>query len=205
MKEATVFLTQIVEGSIKKLNFCAACSQKKGLQDPMEFLLADLFQGLGIPKENAPLAGPLVVCAGCGFSHEDLKKRGRLGCSVCYQTFSETLAPMVKSAQRTMIHQGKVPKKFAEAFVRDEELEILRKSLQRAIKSEFYEEAALYRDRIAALESEKSEQHSQKIALQNEPLVLEGVAPSSTSSLSKKRKSSSKLTELPPEKGGPAS
>lgn len=155
-KEATVFLTQIVEGSVKKLNFCAACSQKKGIQDPMEFLLSDLFQGLTLPKEkNTPAVRVPVTCSACGFSQEDLKKRGRLGCSVCYETFSEALTPMIQSAHRSMSHQGKVPKKLAEVFIRDEELETLRKSLQKAIKSECYEEAALYRDRIAALEKPK--------------------------------------------------
>lgn len=164
-KEASVFLTQIVEGSIKKLNFCAACSQKKGLQDPMEFLLTDLFQGLGIAPELPLAAAPKLVCSACGFSQEDFKKRGHLGCSVCYLTFSEALTPMVQSTQRTMIHQGKVPKKFAEAFVRAEKLETLRKSLHKAIKSECYEEAALYRDRIADLEKSKPNQPRQQVLL----------------------------------------
>ncbi|MBX9741931.1 MAG: UvrB/UvrC motif-containing protein [Chthoniobacterales bacterium] len=199
MKEATVFFTQIVQGSIKKLNFCAACSQKKGLQDPMEFLLSDLFQGLGLVKEHPVTAAPILVCSACGFSQEDFKKRGRLGCSSCYNVFLEALTPMLQNAHRNLTHKGKIPEKFAETFLRTEELEELRSSLQKAIKSECYEEAALYRDRIIALEKTVlKEQQRQEIALENKSLLLE--EKKTPLSAGKKRESSSKLTELPPEK-----
>ena len=38
--DATVFLTQILEGKMQKVNLCDACSKEKGVQDPTGFALA---------------------------------------------------------------------------------------------------------------------------------------------------------------------
>ena len=61
---ATVYLTQIVDGNMKKINLCEACSKDKGVSDPTGFALADLLLGLGvdtrskiIQQENAGLNG----------------------------------------------------------------------------------------------------------------------------------------------------
>ena len=62
--DATVFLTQILEGKMHKVNLCEACSKEKGVQDPTSFALADLLLGIGAAEEiekehrrkNAPCA-----------------------------------------------------------------------------------------------------------------------------------------------------
>ena len=40
-KEATVHLTQMVEGKTKKIDLCEGCSKAKGVDDPAGFSLAD--------------------------------------------------------------------------------------------------------------------------------------------------------------------
>ena len=50
-KESTVFLTQIVEGKMQKVNLCESCSKEKGVNDPTGFALADLLLGLGAAHE----------------------------------------------------------------------------------------------------------------------------------------------------------
>jgi len=45
--DASVFLTQILEGKMQKVNLCDACSKEKGVQDPTGFALADLLLGIG--------------------------------------------------------------------------------------------------------------------------------------------------------------
>ena len=50
-KEASVFLTQIVDGKMQKVNLCEACSKEKGVNDPTGFALADLLLGLGASQE----------------------------------------------------------------------------------------------------------------------------------------------------------
>ena len=51
--QATVFLTQIVDGKMQKVNLCESCSKEKGVTDPTGFALADLLLGLGAAQEIA--------------------------------------------------------------------------------------------------------------------------------------------------------
>ena len=75
--DATVFLTQILEGKMHKVNLCEACSKEKGVQDPTSFALADLLLGIGAAEEIEKGA-PTQKCPVCGFSQADFKKTGRL-------------------------------------------------------------------------------------------------------------------------------
>jgi protein arginine kinase activator len=148
-KEATVFLTQMIEGNVQNLNLCEPCSKLHGMHDPMGFVLADLLLGLGATHEIEKTS---ISCLVCGFSQSDFKKRGRLGCSACYDTFTEGLSVMLRNMHRGMVHTGKVPVKIAAAYQRASQLETLRKSLAAAIEKEEYEEAGRYRDLIHQIE-----------------------------------------------------
>ncbi len=117
-KEAEVFLTQIVEGTIQKVNLCKGCSKDRGVDDPTGFALTELLAGLGTSTEtenrraragarlwwNSPPAAwnPTQRCPVCNFTQADFKKTGRLGCSECYQTFSESLGNLLKA-----MHKGR--------------------------------------------------------------------------------------------------
>jgi protein arginine kinase activator len=82
MNDAAVFLTQIVDGKMQKVNLCEGCSKEKGVQDPTGFALADLLLGIGAAeKSKRRVEHALPVC---GFTQADFKKTGRLGCSSCY-------------------------------------------------------------------------------------------------------------------------
>ena len=50
-KTANVYLTQIVEGQMQKVNLCDTCSKEKGVSDPTGFALADLLTGIGTEKK----------------------------------------------------------------------------------------------------------------------------------------------------------
>src|SRR5439155_9512970 len=65
--DATVFLTQILEGKMQKVNLCDACSKEKGVQDPTGFALADLLLGIGAAEEIEKGA-PSQKCPVCGFT-----------------------------------------------------------------------------------------------------------------------------------------
>lgn len=152
-KDATVFLTQIVEGKMQKVNLCESCSKEKGVNDPTGFALADLLLGLGAAQEiDKNPAG--IRCPVCGFSQVDFKKTGRLGCSACYDAFAEGLAGMLKNMHRGLEHAGKVPAKLAIARRRTQELTRMGEDLARAITEEHFEEAAALRDKIRHFESE---------------------------------------------------
>ncbi|HNU98939.1 MAG: UvrB/UvrC motif-containing protein [Verrucomicrobia bacterium] len=160
-QEATVHLTQVVEGKIKKLDLCEACSKAKGVDDPTGFSLADLLMGLGASQEIAQAASSgESSCPTCGFTQADFKKSGRLGCPDCYRAFSDGLEALLKTMHKGHQHVGKAPGSLAGQTQTqsrtpgrspEDRLQALQRSLEEAIKVENYEEAARIRDEIKAL------------------------------------------------------
>src|SRR5439155_2119904 len=97
--DATVFLTQIQDGKMQKVNLCDACSKEKGVEDPKSFALADLLLGIGA-SEEIEKSTLTQKCPVCGFSQADFKKTGRLGCAACYTTFAEGLHTLLKAMHK---------------------------------------------------------------------------------------------------------
>src|SRR5438046_9794539 len=99
----TVFLTQIIEGKMQKVNLCDACSKEKGVQDPTGFALADLLLGIGA-AEGIEQGAPAQRCSVCGFTQADFKKSGRLGCGPCYATVREALTALLNAMHKGTQH-----------------------------------------------------------------------------------------------------
>ena len=161
-QKATVFLTQLVEGQMKKVCLCESCAQEKGVTDPTGFSLADMLMS-GTPTSalvNAPAfvktrGSGVKKCPNCGFSADDLNRVRRFGCSVCFETFRPEVDLILRGMHQGITHVGKVPKGFEEIHARDEKLEELRGRLESAIREENYEDAAQLRDEIRQLETFK--------------------------------------------------
>ncbi len=151
---ATVFLTQIVDGKMQKVNLCESCSNEKGVSDPTAFELADLLLGIGASEEVARGSSAGQRCPACGFSHSDFKKTGRLGCSVCYETFSEGLQSLVKAMHKGTRHVGKVPARLLRTLELSARTKALQRDLEQAVAEENYEAAAQLRDQLRELEAQ---------------------------------------------------
>jgi protein arginine kinase activator len=148
-KEATVHLTQISGDKMQKVDLCEDCAKTKGVNDPTGFSLADLLLGLGASAEIEQAGGGAEIkCARCGFSQADFKKAGRLGCSECYQTFSEALEGLLKTMHKGTRHVGKVPERLRQSRDLSDRLKSLQKKLIKAIEEEDFEAAATLRDEI---------------------------------------------------------
>lgn len=156
-KAATVHLTQITGDKMQKVDLCEECAKSKGVNDQTGFSLADLLLGLGASQELEQAAGGSdAKCPQCGFTHADFKKTGRLGCSECYQTFSEGLEGLLKSMHKGTRHVGKVPEKLRTKRDITDQLNALQKKLAKAIETENFEQAAQLRDEIKSLNSRLS-------------------------------------------------
>jgi protein arginine kinase activator len=157
--KATVFLTQLVEGQMKKVCLCDSCAKERGVTDPTGFSLADLLLGgIAATTGQTPVGKTPVTsggggrkCATCGFTLEDLRRVRRFGCSDCYSTFGEEVGQMVRGMHKGTSHIGKVPAGLMAMQVLHQRLEELRARLDQAIASESYEEAAGIRDEIRNL------------------------------------------------------
>jgi protein arginine kinase activator len=160
-QKATVFLTQLIEGNMKKVCLCESCAKERGVTDPTGFSLADMVLGgasgfpLPIPGGlmAASVGGSTKTCPTCGFGLDDLLRVRRFGCADCYTTFrSETLA-MLRGMHRGHQHVGKAPKGLLAREAKIRRISELQERLDTAIASESYEEAATLRDEIRTLES----------------------------------------------------
>jgi protein arginine kinase activator len=151
--QATIFYTQIVDGKMQKVNLCDGCAKEKDVTNPMGFALADLLLGLGAAQEMER-GGGVQKCPACGFSQADFKKTGRLGCAICYNTFAEGLAPLLKGMHKGTEHMGKVPARMAKTIEREVQLKTLQRDLKKAVAQEDYESAATIRDQIRHLDVE---------------------------------------------------
>ena len=137
-KPATVFMTTVVGGDLKKIDLCEDCARSSGAIHPAGFMAADL-----ILQEAVQIVAPTATaCPACGYTLETLQKTGRLGCGLCYEKFSAPLQAALLESQRDVVHRGKRP---ARKKATREELE---KEMQFHVERENYEEAARLRDRI---------------------------------------------------------
>jgi len=151
--DATVFLTQIVDGKMQKVNLCEGCSKEKGVQDPTGFALADLLLGIGAAEEIDKGAST-TRCPVCGFTQADFKKSGRLGCSSCYAAFAEGLGSLLKAMHKGTEHVGKLPHRAHRTVELNDRMRALTENLRKAVAEENYEGAASLRDEIKQLQGE---------------------------------------------------
>ena len=140
---ATVHLTEIVNDKVVEMHICQACASLKAEELNGQFNISDFLGGLA-GAEGLRANKPALKCKSCGFSYEEFKKKGRLGCSRCYSVFKQQLLPLLKKIHSSARHVGKIPGKARPGVSLELDVEELRNRLSRAIKLEEYEEAASF-------------------------------------------------------------
>jgi len=143
---ATVHLSQVVHGNVTKVHLCEACAQKGGATDPAVFQLADAL------TTSSP--APTLSCPKCGFTDIDFRKRGRLGCPSCWETFGDALDGLLLKVQHEASHVGRTPVGTLPTGQLRRRLDAARLEMEKAITAEDYESAARLRDEIAGLEKQ---------------------------------------------------
>lgn len=162
---ATVHLTEIVDDQMTELHLCEECAKQKSVQMEQQFGLSDLLAGLAefekAPKKTEELS---LKCPNCSLTYAEFKKIGRLGCGECYSAFRKYLGPLLKRIHGSSQHVGKSPLKIAsvKASKKKSDIVSLRESLQKAVESEAFEEAAKIRDKIRELERRQSDQEDKE-------------------------------------------
>ena len=153
--EATIHLTEIVEGVRAEMHLCEGCAAEQGItvnsNVPINELLSNL---LSAQPSDEELFGPgdeKLSCPHCGFTLEQFRHKAVLGCAQDYEVFEKALLPLISKAQNGQtIHSGKIPAKAPEAAKNQIKLLNLRQELDVAVRKENYELAAELRDKIKA-------------------------------------------------------
>jgi protein arginine kinase activator len=150
-KQATVHLTQILNGQMHKMDLCETCAQANGVTNPENLSIGNLMESTDTANE---VPAGSMVCESCGTTHQDFKKGGRLGCEACYHVFRPVLDPLLEGMHAGTQHLGKIPS-GSESRVRFEQsVDVLKKQLLSAIENEDFEKAAELRDQLKVLEKE---------------------------------------------------
>ncbi len=163
--EATIHIEEISDGKSKTLHICGECMAKNpslGGVDINAFNLGDIIYNLsGAVKKDtsAPSAddnGGALVCEICGWTAEKVHKTGRLGCPECYHYFYNMLLPALGTMHRGIEHTGKAPGGNSLSPERELLIQIsaLKNEQKKCVAKEDYEQAAVLRDKITALEKE---------------------------------------------------
>lgn len=176
-REANVRYSENINGRKKDLNLCEECSKKLGITNmdfsmPINFssFFGEFMEDFARP-EFMPLLNEIkaLKCDNCGYTFEDIRNTGKLGCGNCYSVFEERLAPIIRRIQGANKHTGRVGKiidnkieqkmenkENAKSTNKEEtqkntvnnKMQELQEKLKKAIKEERYEEAAKIRDEI---------------------------------------------------------
>jgi len=149
-KQATVHLTQILNGQMHKMDLCETCAQAKGVTNPENLSISSLMDKVELEVDTGEAT---MVCESCGTTHQDFKKGGRLGCEACYHVFRPVLDPLLDGMHAGTKHLGKVPAGSASRIKFEKSVVNLRGELNEAVEKEDFEKAAKLRDQLRDLES----------------------------------------------------
>jgi protein arginine kinase activator len=162
--EATVHLTQVIDGVVKKLHLCEGCAEDSGLDIDGPMSVTDLILGLGGGEAETAMELPgnkERSCPRCHMRRTDFKKTSRFGCPDCYETFAQELPPLLKAIHHAEQHVGKAPARESVRVKVSAEIARLQHDLEAAVAAERYEEAAKLRDEIqsrtAVMEAQEEE------------------------------------------------
>lgn len=165
-RPATLHFKKIINGQKNELHICDVCAREKGEDIPgtNSFSIHHLLSGLlnfnqpmsSNEQTNAYRLQP-KTCEKCKMSYEKFVHTGRVGCSHCYDTFREKLAPLLKRVHSgNTLHSGKIPKRVGGSLKIKKEIERYKSQLQEHIVREEFEQAAMVRDQIRSLEKKLS-------------------------------------------------
>ena len=157
---ATVHLTTIINSNQVTVHICEDCAGDLGELkvfkiDPKKGITVDTFSFSellkGAAKQSEGKAEkdiPDKFCPVCEMNIKDFLKKGRLGCSSCYNAFSDELMPLIGRMQPDLEHQGKTPAAKFPMIKIENKLTDMEIELKDALAGEDYEKAIVIRDNI---------------------------------------------------------
>lgn len=159
-REATIHFTNVVGSHVEKIHICTDCADEKGFEylKKSNFEKGDLLAGLmNLAAQTGKRVQSNIQCPGCGRTYTAFRKTGKLGCSQCYEVFSEQLEQVLTSIHGHTRHVGKAPKRFTPRIDLSRRIIELQNELKKVIELEEYEKAAKLRDEINSLRDSAGE------------------------------------------------
>jgi protein arginine kinase activator len=152
---ATVRYAEVVDGKVTEVHLCAECLAQHQQMAAGDFQLSGAPPSPKRPAgggDVAELKGVKATCSLCSTELKDVLKTGKVGCPVCYTSFTESVGTLLRSIHTALRHRGKGRQMDSARERVRVELQSKRALLRSALKTENYEEAAALRDEIRVLE-----------------------------------------------------
>lgn len=161
--EANTHYTQVINGKKTEWFMCSECAAQNEELNNFQFgfdndfdsfdsffsgFLSNPYQSIGMPSSKTD------SCDMCHMTFNEFLKGGRLGCSACYDKFSNRLKSYLKQIHGSAKHTGKVPERAGEKLKNTRKLEKLEFELQSAVNTQNFERAAEIRDMIRDIKGE---------------------------------------------------
>ena len=144
-RDATAVITMIVNGKNTVRRVCPQCVRKLQRGDAYATQMA-LLGTMNAPDE-------MITCPVCGWTSDQLRRSGHVGCAACYQAFMPILQPLSVRLNGVPQHgegEAAAPSAPQDAFA--QRITKLREEMFAAVNAEEYERAAQLRDEIRAME-----------------------------------------------------
>jgi len=168
-REATIMIKQSTNNSEKEYKLCQDCLYELGLAKSFGFDL-DNYLGSGAISQHVnshlnpqnltgtynsgvfvPGKKETQICTHCNTTLDEVRKKGKLGCSHCYESFEEPLGQVFRRIQSGDRHRGR---KIAESKEKNEidllhrHNEELQSKIKQAVEVEDYMSAAKWKSQI---------------------------------------------------------
>ena len=153
---ANVSFQQNINGEVTSLHLCEECAHKLGIFNSFDDIFSPMTLDFDfmLPEE--------IKCKNCGYTLSKYKSTGLFGCDNCYSTFKNEVDRILKTIQGSNRHVGRLNAAKTKANTKgkekvekvDNKLDSLKARLQKEIKAEEFEKAAITRDEIKKLEKE---------------------------------------------------
>ena len=157
-KPATFHMTEVINGKSKEIHLCEDCtSTNEDFSFNSSFTIQNLLAGLlDMPNDHGFEIDFVedISCDNCETSYEEFKKRGKFGCSKCYDSFREKLEPLLRKIHGHDTHVGKIPKRTGGMIKIKKDINLLKKRLEKSVENEEFELAADLRDEIKKLQEQ---------------------------------------------------
>ncbi len=143
--KATFFYQENKNGIKKEIHLCSHCAGEAHLTSEdffTPFSLFSPFVGRDLQAEKK--------CPRCGMTLSAIQKKGKFGCSECYDTFSKELdlTPFIGKGYEGELKTEKTKKEEQKPSAALSPLDSLKAQLKKALEEEEYEKAATLRDEI---------------------------------------------------------
>ncbi|MFO7952441.1 MAG: UvrB/UvrC motif-containing protein [Bacillota bacterium] len=165
--EANIQIIKSVDGKQTEEFLCEQCAQEREELDfsfEPQFSLHKLFSSMlnqDLLENRESMLAHKTQCPACGLSFAQFSQVGRLGCRECFNTFDKSLKPLLRRIHAGSTHSGKIPVRAQRRVKYMRQLDRLKDELQSKVANEKFEEAAVLRDKIKAMEKDLASEMEQ--------------------------------------------